>query len=105
TIRRFSRTATSSSPRARWNRPRTSRSSSAIHRRGTEMRVSIAGAGQVGRSIARELMANGHQVTLIEREGAAIKPDSVLGATWLHADACELASLEELGLEHYDVAI
>jgi trk system potassium uptake protein len=69
------------------------------------MRVSIAGAGQVGRSIARELIANGHHVTLIERESTAIKPDSVLGATWLHADACELSSLEEAGLEHYDVAI
>lgn len=69
------------------------------------MRVSIAGAGQVGRSIARELIANGHQVTLIERESAAIKPDSVLGAHWLQADACELASLEELGLERFDVAI
>ncbi|HEY0214957.1 MAG TPA: NAD(P)-binding domain-containing protein, partial [Cellulomonas sp.] len=28
------------------------------------MRVVIAGAGSVGRSIARELLANGHEVTL-----------------------------------------
>lgn len=69
------------------------------------MRVSIAGAGQVGRSIARELIAGGHQVTLIERDGRAIKRDSVLGATWLHADACELASLEDAELEKFDVAI
>ena len=32
------------------------------------MRVAIAGAGNVGRSIARELIANGHQVLLIERD-------------------------------------
>lgn len=69
------------------------------------MRVSIAGAGQVGRSIARELIAGGHHVTLIERDGAAIKADSVLGATWLHADACELGSLEEAELDKFDVAI
>lgn len=69
------------------------------------MRVSIAGAGQVGKSIARELIANGHQVTLMEYNVDAIEPDAVLGATWLHADACELASLEDAALEHYDVAI
>lgn len=69
------------------------------------MKVSIAGAGQVGRSIARELIANGHQVTLIEREGSAIKQDSVLGAVWIHADACEMSTLEDAGLENFDVAI
>lgn len=69
------------------------------------MKVSIAGAGQVGRSIARELLANGHQVTLIERDGKALKQDTVLGATWLHADACEMETLEEAGLDTFDVAI
>lgn len=69
------------------------------------MKVSIAGAGQVGRSIARELLANGHQVTLLERDGKALKQDTVLGATWLHADACEMESLEEAKLDTFDVAI
>ena len=32
------------------------------------MRVVIAGAGGVGRSIARELLRNGHQVLLVDRE-------------------------------------
>lgn len=69
------------------------------------MRVSIAGAGNVGRSIARELMANGHTVMLIERDPRAIKPDSVPGAEWIQADACELQSLEDANLENFDVAI
>lgn len=69
------------------------------------MRVAIAGAGNVGRSIARELIANGHSILLIDREPAAIKTDSVPEAEWMLADACELASLEEAGLEDYDVAI
>lgn len=69
------------------------------------MRVAIAGAGNVGRSIARELIANGHQVLLIERDPAAIKPESVPGADWFQADACELQSLEEAELENCDVAI
>ena len=34
------------------------------------MRVAIAGAGAVGRSVARELIGNGHQVLLIDREPA-----------------------------------
>ena len=57
------------------------------------MRVAIAGAGNVGRSIAAELVGNGHQVLLIEREARAIKVGSVPGAEWLQADACELDSL------------
>jgi len=32
------------------------------------MRVAIVGAGSVGRSIARELLHNGHQVLLIDRD-------------------------------------
>ena len=32
------------------------------------MRVAIAGAGAVGRSVARELIDNKHDVTLIERK-------------------------------------
>jgi trk system potassium uptake protein TrkA len=69
------------------------------------MRIAIAGAGAVGRSIALELLESKHQVMLIERELANIEPDSVEGAEWVHADACELASLEEAGLESCDVVI
>ena len=32
------------------------------------MRIAIAGAGNVGRSIAQELIGNGHRVMLIERQ-------------------------------------
>lgn len=69
------------------------------------MRVAIAGAGNVGRSIARELIANDHRVLLIDRDPAAIKPDSVPGAEWLLADACEVETLEEAHIERCDVAI
>ncbi|MGV8845509.1 potassium channel family protein [Tessaracoccus sp.] len=69
------------------------------------MRVAIAGAGNVGRSIARELIANGHQVLLIERDPRSIKPESVPGAEWFQADACELQTLEDAELENCDVSI
>jgi trk system potassium uptake protein len=69
------------------------------------MRVAIAGAGAVGRSIAQELVESEHQVMLIERELGHIEPEAVEAAEWVHADACELASLEEAGLETCDVVI
>ena len=69
------------------------------------MRIAITGAGNVGRSIARELLANGHQVLLIDKDPKAIKTESVPDAEWLLADACELSSLEEAGLDSCDVAI
>ena len=69
------------------------------------MRVAIAGAGAVGRSIARELIGNGHEVLLIDKEPASIKPERVPDAEWLLADACELSSLEEARLEDCDVVI
>ena len=72
---------------------------------GRVMRVAIAGAGAVGRSIARELIANGHRVLLIDKNPESIKPDRVPKAEWLLADSCELSSLEEAGLEHCDVVI
>jgi len=69
------------------------------------MRVAIAGAGAVGRSIAAELLDNGHEVMLIERDVSAVEPDSVERAEWVNADACELSSLEEAGLQGCDVVI
>ncbi len=59
------------------------------------MRVVIVGAGSVGRSIARDLLDNGHQVLLIDRDPGAIRVSSVPEAQWLLADACEIASLAE----------
>jgi trk system potassium uptake protein TrkA len=69
------------------------------------MRVAIAGAGAVGRSIAQELVAGGHQVMLIERDALQFDPPVVEQAEWVLADACELSSLEEAGLETCDVMI
>ena len=69
------------------------------------LRVAIAGAGNVGRSIANELLDRGHEVLLIERDPRAMKVHSVPRATWLHADACELSSLEEAGLDGYSVVV
>jgi trk system potassium uptake protein TrkA len=69
------------------------------------MRIAIAGAGKSGRSIARALIAHGHEVLLIDRDPAQIRPQSVPKAEWLLADACELNTLSEAHLEGCDVAV
>ena len=62
------------------------------------MKVAIAGAGNVGTAIAKDLRANGHDVLLIEQD-----PDLVerlrptLDVTWVAADACEVSSLVAAG--------
>lgn len=69
------------------------------------MRVGIAGAGAVGRSVAQELLDYGHKVLLIEHTLRHYEPHTVPDAEWLLADACELSSLEESGLQTCDVVI
>ncbi|MGY2005731.1 potassium channel family protein [Nocardia gipuzkoensis] len=69
------------------------------------MKVAIAGAGAVGRSIARELLRGGHRVMLLERQLEHIESAAIPDAVWVHADACELALLEQAGLETYEVVI
>ncbi|MGC9666526.1 potassium channel family protein [Planosporangium sp. 12N6] len=69
------------------------------------MKVAIAGAGNVGRSIAQELVDNGHQVMLIEREPARLLPSRVPAAEWVLADACEVSSLRQADLANCDVVV
>src|SRR6266508_1880150 len=69
------------------------------------MRVAIAGAGAVGRSIAKELLENGHEVLLIDKNPRSIKVYSVPRAEWLLADACEITSLDDASLERCNVVI
>ncbi|MFF1908421.1 potassium channel family protein [Kitasatospora sp. NPDC003701] len=69
------------------------------------MRVAIAGAGAVGRSIASELLENGHEVLLIDKNPNSISVERVPMAEWLLADACEITSLDEAALQRCHVVI
>jgi trk system potassium uptake protein TrkA len=69
------------------------------------MRVAIVGAGNVGRSIATELLENGHQVLLIEKAERAMKVDTVPTAEWLQADACELDVLIQARVQDCAVVV
>lgn len=70
-----------------------------------KMRIAIAGAGKVGRSVARELLDYGHKILLIEKEWSNFEPHTVRDADWLAADACELDTLEEAGIQTCDVVV
>jgi len=72
---------------------------------GSPMRIAIVGAGNVGRSIARELIENGHDVLLIEHDSRAVQSESVPEAEWLLADGCELDALDEADLGSCDVSV
>lgn len=69
------------------------------------MRVAVAGAGAVGRSIAQALVDAGHKVLLIERDRAAYRPDRVPEADWMLADACEAGTLSAAGIDTCDVVM
>jgi trk system potassium uptake protein TrkA len=69
------------------------------------MRVVIVGAGQVGRSIARELLASGHEVLLIDRQPTTMRAAQVAQAGWIIADACELSTLAEAKTGECDVMV
>jgi trk system potassium uptake protein TrkA len=69
------------------------------------MKIAIAGAGNVGRSIARELLENGHHILLIDRDPKALKIESVPNAEWLMADVCEISSLDNAKLDTCQVLI
>jgi trk system potassium uptake protein TrkA len=69
------------------------------------MRIAIAGAGKVGRSIAQELLGNGHEVLLIDRDADVQRSHGVTGASVLIGDACEISALEQAGLSSCQVVV
>lgn len=75
------------------------------HESGRPMRVAIAGAGAVGRSLARELVAGGREVVLVDKRGDQLDHDTVQGARWIAGDACELSFLETISLADNDVVV
>ena len=69
------------------------------------MKILVAGAGSVGRSISRELISHGHEVTLVDRSPDAMRISSVPDADWQLADACDVDALAEAGAGTADVVV
>ncbi|MHB8664268.1 MAG: potassium channel family protein [Acidimicrobiales bacterium] len=70
------------------------------------MRVVIAGAGNVGTSIASDLQSVGHHVLIIEQDVdlvAKLRPTLDVG--WLEGDACEVNNLRVAQLDKADVMV
>ncbi len=73
------------------------------------MRIVIVGAGKVGIFIAADLLANGHEVVVVERFAEQIErrrhADGLAGAIWVAADACEVSELARAEPELADVML
>lgn len=70
------------------------------------MKIVIAGAGKVGRFMAKDLLRLGHSVILIDQDGGLIGHHrSRIDATWVQADATEPLTLKGAGLADCDVLV
>ena len=69
------------------------------------MKIVIAGAGSVGRSVALELLAHGHDITLIDKLPEKLRIATVADADWVLADACSPDALRDADVEDADVVV
>ncbi|MDC4233191.1 TrkA family potassium uptake protein [Actinomyces sp. B33] len=69
------------------------------------MKIVIAGAGSVGRSVALELLDHDHEITLIDNQPDQLRVASVADADWVLADACSPEALRDAGLAEADVMV
>jgi trk system potassium uptake protein TrkA len=70
------------------------------------MKVIIAGAGSVGRYMAKQLLGSGHEVTIVEQSNAVIGRHGQVedsGLRWHQGDACEIDTLTAAGCTDADV--
>jgi trk/ktr system potassium uptake protein len=73
------------------------------------VRIVIVGAGKVGTFIAEDLVGNGHEVVVVERDQHQVERRRVapgLGSiSWIVADACEISELARAEPERADVLL
>jgi trk system potassium uptake protein TrkA len=70
------------------------------------IRIAIAGAGNVGSFVAKDLTSKGHDVVLIEQNEDTVetrRPE--LDVSWVRGDACELHTLDAAVLSSCDVMV
>lgn len=69
------------------------------------MRVAIIGAGAVGRSVAKELFAKGHEIVVVDCVPAQSRRESMASMTWVIGDAAELDTLARAQLDQADIMV
>jgi trk system potassium uptake protein TrkA len=70
------------------------------------MRIAIAGAGNVGQYVAKDLAERGHEIVLIEQNKdlvETLKPE--LDVNWVVGDGCEIHTLDSAVLSSCDVMV
>lgn len=72
----------------------------------SSIRIAIAGAGNVGRHVAKDLVQRGHEVVLIE-QNSNIADDyrDEIEVNWVVGDACELHVLDSAVLSSCEVVV
>jgi trk system potassium uptake protein TrkA len=69
------------------------------------VKVAISGAGKVGRAIARDLIQQGHDVLLIDKDKEVLRGSTIDGAKVLLGDTCEPSVLDKAGLADCQVLV
>ena len=70
------------------------------------IRIAIAGAGNVGSFVAKDLTSKGHDVVLIEQNEDTVETRRAeLDVNWVRGDACELHTLDAAVLSSCDVVV
>jgi trk system potassium uptake protein TrkA len=69
------------------------------------MRIAIAGSGKVGRALAKDLLANGHQVLMIDSDPECLDRGDLVGAEILLGDVCEISVLEQADLPNVNILV
>ncbi|MDI6814983.1 MAG: TrkA family potassium uptake protein, partial [Dehalococcoidales bacterium] len=70
------------------------------------MYIIIVGGGEVGYYLSKDLLAEGHEILVVERD--ADRKEFIcdeLGSVCVHGDGCEAATLAELGASRADMLI
>lgn len=70
------------------------------------IRIAVAGAGKVGRYVARDLRDKGHEIVLIEEDKGKVEAlKDALDVNWITGDACELHTLDAAVMSSCDVCV
>ncbi|HPP75753.1 MAG TPA: TrkA family potassium uptake protein, partial [Armatimonadota bacterium] len=70
------------------------------------MYIIVAGGGKVGYYLTKTLVAEGHEVLLIEQDVREVsRLSEELGEVVMHGDASEMRTMKEAGMERADVVV
>src|SRR5215467_11389305 len=70
------------------------------------MYIIVGGGGQIGYYVTKGLLAQGHEVLLLDKDARRVQTLSEeLGSAVLRGDACEARTLEEVGCSRAEIVI